>query len=133
MPLWVIIVAPTGVAAIVLITWWLGGFYRDPIRAEWLVRFFGDEEPPLTVTEHVIGSDGKSALVLLDGETLGVVTRVGDGLAWRPILPPATVRSVVGGVRIRLRLPTFPTVHFEAPDGGFPASIERAMKPFLEE
>lgn len=133
MPLWVLVVAPTGVALIVLITWWLGGLYRDPITVEWLERFFANEEPPRVVTEYVIGADGASALVLLDGQVLGLVTRVGDGLAWRPITSPATLSVVDGGLRIRLRLPTFPTVRLAASLPALPASIQEQLQPFVEE
>ncbi|MEO1174946.1 MAG: hypothetical protein AAFX94_23260, partial [Myxococcota bacterium] len=82
-PLWVLIVAPVGVLSIVLLTWLLGGRFDGPVTREWVVRFLLTEEPPLTVLDAFISADGRSALVLLEGSRLGVVSRVGDGLAFR--------------------------------------------------
>ena len=133
MPIWVMIVAPTGIAAIVLLTWWLGGLYRQPITRVWLERVFANEEPPLAIREDAIGRDGRSALVLLDTDELALVTRVGDGLAWRPLGPRARVSRTSDGFFIRLRLPTFPSVTLKQSEQGLPASVRRALEPFVQE
>ena len=116
MPAWVLVVAPAGIATIVFLTWWFGGFTREPVTRAWLERFFSRDEPPLEIAEHSIGRDGSSALVLLVDGRLAVVCRMGAGLAWRPLGPESRI----------------PTVAIEQSLDAVPASIKQALGPLLE-
>ncbi|MEL6545131.1 MAG: hypothetical protein AAFQ82_10935 [Myxococcota bacterium] len=132
MPAWVLLVAPTGIATIVFLTWWFGGFTREPVTRAWLERFFSADEPPLEIAEHCIGRDGSSALVLLADGRLVVVCRMGAGLAWRPLSPESRVTREQDAFRIALGLPTFPSVVFRQSLEEIPASIHEALGPLLE-
>ncbi|MEM6531965.1 MAG: hypothetical protein AAF654_05045 [Myxococcota bacterium] len=131
-PTWVLIVAPTGVLFVVLLTWILGGRFSEPITAAWLERFLAGEEPPERAVASYIGVDGRAALVLLNRGRLGVVARVGDGLAFRHIDCEVRVERTAEKLRIRPPGLTFPAVTMRCSDQDLPASLRAALDSFTE-
>lgn len=122
------IIAPLGVLSIVTLTWLLGGLKSQAITRACVDMLFAQVEPPQSVRELYLASDGVCGLVLLGDGQLAVVCRVGDGLAWRAI-HRESIREEAGAFRIHGGGPTFPDVRLIRGVDPVPRGIQEVLYP----
>lgn len=109
---WQLVLAPLGVAALVFLSWRLGGFTKAALRDEAHAReIFARDYPEKQVTETIVADTGESALLALTDGELGLIGVNGDRYVTRALGAGSLREANTGEAVWTLRLRDFALPH----------------------